>query len=446
MARILIWPDLYREQGHWLPCISLANSLQDTGNYTVEFMGIPDCESIVTDYGGTFHTVLGDIYPIGHTVENDLEPVDQRWKPAHLLPICRGALKELFSEGSPNRPDLLVSGYFNSLEALIIHHMYGIPVVVITTYLRHPQEVPAVHVKTKLVYMSKPLSQKIIELSTGSDTMTINEFISPLVNAVELIPCAREFDFYDDDWVHRENTYYVEPMITRKRLDGSTAPISDPLDGLSLPDYRKLIFATSGSQVDDYLYKAEAFFDNLIEMMSTEGMEEVLEEVEGQSEPTVVNPGYHLVLAVGEKLYAKYRAKYNFDHSTLSTLPDNVSIFSWVSQLDILKLADVVFMHGGLATIKESIWEQVPIVIVPHGKDQIDNALRIREIGVGIVSEVQEMTPTVLRQLLTDATANPWIKKKLLKMRNIFNGYETKNPKPSVEKIQEYLEYLETLP
>lgn len=34
-------------------------------------------------------------------------------------------------------------------------------------------------------------------------------------------------------------------------------------------------------------------------------------------------------------------------------------------------------------TIKESIWEQVPIVIVPHGKDQPDNATRIRRNGLG---------------------------------------------------------------
>lgn len=34
------------------------------------------------------------------------------------------------------------------------------------------------------------------------------------------------------------------------------------------------------------------------------------------------------------------------------------------------------------------------------------------------------MTPSLLRQLLTDATANPWVKKQLLKMQKIFNGYE----------------------
>lgn len=437
MAKILIWPDLYREQGHWLPCISLANSLLDTGNHTVEFMGIADCESIVTDYGGAFHTILEDIYPVGHTVENDLEPLDQRWKPAHVLPICRGALDHIFAEGSEHRPDFLVSGYFNALETLLIHHMYGIPFAVITTYLRHPQDEPAMHAKTRLIYMSAPVYQKIITLATGSPAMTLKEFIAPMTDATEIIPCPREFDFYDDGWVHRDKTYYVEPMVTRRRLDGDTTmETEDPLADLLLPDYRKLIFATSGSQVDDYLSKAEDFFDNLIKMMSTEGMKE---ELDGEGDDAaVVNPGYHLVLAVGDKLYAKYRAKYDLDSSS-STLPSNVSIFSWVSQLDILKLADAVFMHGGLATIKESIWEQVPIIIIPHGKDQVDNALRIREAGVGVVSEVQDITPTLLRKLLTQATADPWIKKKLAKMQRIFNEDETESPKQSVARIAESL-------
>ena len=66
-----------------------------------------------------------------------------------------------------------------------------------------------------------------------------------------------------------------------------------------------------------------------------------------------------------------------------------------------MKVADVAFMHGGLATIKESIWEQVPIVIVPLGKDQRDNALRIKRSGVGVAAEVADLSPHDLRKLLT---------------------------------------------
>lgn len=438
MANILIWPDIYREQGHWLPCINLARSLQTaqpTG-HSVKFMGIPDCESIVRPYAPTqfsnfFTTILSDIYPRGHSVENKLEPRDQRWKPAHVLPICRGALDSVFSgAGAPN---LLVSGYFTALETLLIHYKYNqLPFVIVTTFLRHPDDLPSVHAKTKLLYMPQAVAQKIINLVTNDSGMDIDEFVAPLDKRLEIsgqpprpeiIPCPREFDFFDEDWDHdqhpQSNAVYVEPMITRQTLDGSAAPL-DPVP--DVPAGTRLIYATSGSQVQDYEFQARSFFKNLIAMMQTQGMENSL-----------------LVLAVGEKIYSQFVVEYGIDlvnnDPTRSTLPPNVKLFPWVSQLEILKRADVVFMHGGLATIKESVWEEVPIVIVPHGKDQMDNAQRIRRNGLGIVSEVADLSPLQLRELLTKATTSTWIKQKLAKMKAIFQAREAASPKPSVQII-----------
>jgi UDP:flavonoid glycosyltransferase YjiC (YdhE family) len=77
MAKITIWPDIYKEQGHWLPCVTLAKTLGDVG-HTVRFMGIPDCNPVVSPYHALFDTVLSDIYPAGYTFENKLEPLDQR--------------------------------------------------------------------------------------------------------------------------------------------------------------------------------------------------------------------------------------------------------------------------------------------------------------------------------------------------------------------------------
>lgn len=413
MPRVMIWPDVYKEPGHWLPCINLAASLQTAG-YTVEFMGIPDCASIVAPYNATFHTILESIYPLGHSVENKLEPLDQRWKPHHVLPIARGALDGLFT--GEDAPDLLIGGYFTGLETLLIHRLYDIPFVIITTFLRHPDDTPALHAKTKLVYMSQALSQKIIDaVSPPESNFDIDAFVEPLEVQPEIIPCPREFDFYDEDWVHGETTHYVEPMIERRTLD-TDDPLPDPTSGI-VPPSARIIFGTAGSQVQDYEFKARLLFRNLIAMMQTQRMGD-----------------FHLVLAVGDRLLAQLRIEYGVDTGK-STLPSNVSLFSWVSQLDILKRAEVVFMHGGLATIKESIWEQVPIVVVPHGKDQMDNALRIRRSKIGIVSEVEDASPLLLRKLLTDATTNNWIHRGLSKLQAIFLAREIATPKPSVQII-----------
>ena len=165
--------------------------------------------------------------------------------------------------------------------------------------------------------------------------------------------------------------------------------------------------------VQDYEFRARQFFLNLIQMMQTQGMD-----------------AYYLVLAVGDKLDAQLRTELGVDKT--NTFPPNVAWYPWVSQLDIMAMpADVVFMHGGLATIKESIWEQVPIVIVPHGKDQMDNALRIRRTGVGVVSEITELAPLDLRRLLTEATSSTWVRRNLAKMQALF---ATADNKPAAQK------------
>lgn len=424
--KVMIWPDIYKEQGHWLPCINLANSLKGAG-HTVQFMGIPDCESIIAPYvsGANFptyfKTILASVYPYGHTLENKLEPRDQRWKPAHLLPLTGdplatppkpGALEALFT--GPNKPDLLIGGYFTGLESLILYWKYGVRLAIITTFLRHPADDPAIHAKTKLIYMPRAVSQTIIDRSVPANLrgMSIDQFVGPLEAAEEIIPCPQDFDFKDPDWVHGTRVHYVEPMIPRDSLDGSGTKPSDTsqvpaVDPPNTPKTR-LIYATSGSQVQDYEVQARQFFLSLIEMTKTQGMENT-----------------HLVLAVGDKLHAQLLIEFGQDVNAVSPPPignGKVHIFPWVSQLDIVKRADVVFIHGGLATIKESIAENVPIVIVPHGKDQYDNAMRIQRSGVGLVADTRDLSPESLRKLLTEAVSSLVLKRKLARMKDIFTG------------------------
>jgi len=268
----------------------------------------------------------------------------------------------------------------------------------------------------KLLHMSEPLARKLIDGVAATPGMDLETFVAPLDLQPELIPCVREFDFYDEDWVHKGAAKYVEPMIQRVPLNGGTLP-QNPSDLYHpIPSGKKIIFGTSGSQVSDYEDKARQFFRSLMAMMKTQGLE-----------------NHHLVLAVGDKLFAEFRIEFGIDiDATTNLLPANVTLSPWISQLEILNAAEVVFMHGGLATIKESIWEKVPIVIVPHGKDQMENALRIERAGIGFIPETQNPSPIELKRLLTKATTSPWMKTKLEDLQKIFVARENASPKPSV--------------
>ena len=410
--KIMIWPDLYREEGHWLPTLSLAEQLKP--DYTVEYMGIKDCEEIVTPYGYTFHTIFEDIYPLGYSYENNLEPKNLRWKPHHVLPLAEGALDDIFTGG--DKPDYLISGNLNALETLILHHLYEIEFSTITIYFRHPDFDPATLAKTKLVWMPKRKVQKILELCSPDDSEkkieTIDDFVAPIdgkldddIKRPEFIACPAEFDFEEDPPKHLQNVMYVEPMVSRPTPPSAPPRSSTVLEDINNANSDNIIFGAAGSQVEDYLVRARSLFDNLIQMMSTRGME-----------------NYLLVLAVGPKLYKEYEKEFS------KNPPKNILIYAWVSQLDVLPKAEVVFTHGGLGTIKECIWHQRPMVIVPHGKDQMDNALRIKKAGVGVTVDLSRISPEKLRSSMTDAISSNWIKKRLEKMKGIFTHYEEEAP------------------
>jgi UDP:flavonoid glycosyltransferase YjiC (YdhE family) len=273
--------------------------------------------------------------------------------------------------------------------------------------------------KTKLIHLEDAVARKLMDavLPEAQKGMSIEDFVAPLQDVKEIIPCPQDFDFTDPDWVHKSQVTYVEPMIERVSL--TTDPVNLP-DPVEVPAGKTVLYATSGSMVLDYESRARVFFRNLISMMQTQGMD-----------------AFYLVIAAGNKLNTQLRAEYGLVPGGKSILPANVEIRDWVSQLDIMGAAAVAFMHGGLATIKEAIWEQVPIVIVPHGKDQLENARRISRAGVGLVSEIRELSALDLRTLLTKATASTWIKQNLATLQGTFAEAESQpaNSKPSVAVI-----------
>jgi UDP:flavonoid glycosyltransferase YjiC (YdhE family) len=131
-------------------------------------------------------------------------------------------------------------------------------------------------------------------------------------------------------------------------------------------------------------------------------------------------------LSVGPKLYKDFK----------STYKENVSIYSWVSQAQALDMADICFTHGGLATVKEAIFYGVPIVIVPQGKDQMDNALRVKRNKVGVISQADKLSAESLKLAMTRVATSPWILDNVTKMQTVFENEETAVPRPSVELVE----------
>jgi UDP-N-acetylglucosamine:LPS N-acetylglucosamine transferase len=452
---ILFWPDVYKEQGHWLPTLKWAQDLHDSegDDYTVSYMGISDCKSVIDSYDNgsghfLFQTILSNMYPKGYTTKSASDP-NERWKTWHVWAILYSryfALNnpdgEIVDENIvfnlpenariPNddlvedaksiwkalqiaKPDLLVGGYFTSLECLLIHWIYNIPVVISTTYLRHPQDDPAIRARVNLLSFSKPELHKIVNMavngsvSTDAPDMTLQEFTQPLETCHELIPCPREYEY--DHYRHGDLVHYVDPCITKELTHDTDSLDSEGnvINWNSILENENIIFVTAGSQVLDYEDKAKNLFHSMCKAMQSPQLQDCF-----------------LIIAAGSKLVNSPEWK-NYDKS-------KIIIASWVPQRELLAKENVkcAIIHGGLATIKECVYFDRNFVINPLGKDQIDNALRLRHLGIDNIISMANVNPNSLLDAINRVTSDYRMKSKLKKLSDIFVAAENEKKGLSV--------------
>ena len=406
---ILFFPDVYQEHGHWRPVITLAQRLKAQISVNVAFMGIADCRTIVESYDLEFHEIFKKEYPMGYAKTQQRYPLNEYSRLAHMWDITGGGLDVLMEDF---KPDIIVSGYFTSIETLLMYYKYnkkyGTKFMFTTTFLRHPSVSPELQAIQTLTSMSEPITQKIIA-SVCENPVDINkpihDFVKPLKDTIELILCPREFEYesyrFDSD-IDKEKgrVKFIEPCVTPCILD-NTWKKDIPLEKVG---NGKIIYATAGSQVQDYRDRAHCWFVEMVRMMGLHGMQD-----------------YHLVMSVGHDLVKESWAQKD-------ALPENVSVFPWVPQLDVLEKSAAAYVHGGLATIKECICKNVPIIVVPLGKDQMDNALRVSRSGIGQIADAETTPYKDLQHNFLLATTNNWMIKKLKKMHDLFVDMENKRP------------------
>jgi len=64
--------------------------------------------------------------------------------------------------------------------------------------------------------------------------------------------------------------------------------------------------------------------------------------------------------------------------------PANVSVVERAPHSEILRHASAVVTHGGHGTVIKALAAGVPVVAIPLGRDQLDNAARVAHHGAGL--------------------------------------------------------------
>jgi MGT family glycosyltransferase len=73
------------------------------------------------------------------------------------------------------------------------------------------------------------------------------------------------------------------------------------------------------------------------------------------------------------------------NREAFGTLPDNVRMYPFVDQLDVLSKADAFITHCGMNSVSESLYMAAPMVLYPQTNEQKAVARRVTEIGAGVV-------------------------------------------------------------
>lgn len=120
---------------------------------------------------------------------------------------------------------------------------------------------------------------------------------------------------------------------------------------------------------------------------------------------------------------------------SLGKIPDNIYAYSFVPQVEVLQHADVFITHCGMNSVNEAMAAGVLMVAMPFINDQIANAERVVQMGIGkrvrsFPSRGRELCHTTM-EILRDKEMQKKSKEvqKMVKKENAFEAV--------IERIQE---------
>ncbi len=393
MANIVFLLDF--EEGHVFPTLGLASALKVHG-HQVSYWGIPDTEHLVRGNGFEFYPVMADIYPLGYVKKNITDTKEKgddaitKGMNVHILPMIQ---HDIFGQIiRQNRPDLIISSTFISLEALILYIKTRIPQVIFAPFFMN--YTPLDQAMNRFMYLGSE-SLDVIQYAAlqGFKINDFKDLTLPLKQFPVIIPCPLEFDILNA--TRPSNFNYIEPSIR-------TPVLSDQFDWSSIPTGKKIIFASLGSQNQVYeLEKVRSFYSKMVEIMRT-----------------MLAESWHLVLSLGNSIKPQ----------ELVPIPSSITALPWVPQVEILRHASVMITHGGLGTIKESIFYGVPMIVFPFDRDQPANAERVKCHNLGVPMDIESSSVEDILHTIDKVMNDSSIRSSIQHMQEVFHRYESSHP------------------
>lgn len=167
------------------------------------------------------------------------------------------------------------------------------------------------------------------------------------------------YDSLEFDYKRNPNHYYLGPMVFENRKDSfeneNEEQRFNEILNIKIKQRKKLIYCLVST-----LFKGDlSFLEKVIN--ATKDVEDWI-----------------VIITLGGK----------FDTSYFEDCPDNIHLFKFIPQLDVLKVADCCINHAGIHSIHECIHYEVPMVVYSGKKaDQNGCAARLDYFELAVIGD-----------------------------------------------------------
>ncbi|XP_045540201.1 UDP-glycosyltransferase UGT5-like [Papilio machaon] len=142
------------------------------------------------------------------------------------------------------------------------------------------------------------------------------------------------------------------------------------------------------------------------------------------------------------KVFAElpYNVIWKWDDESLKPRSDNVRIFRWLPQSDLLRHPNIKLFitQGGLQSTDEAITAGVPLVGIPMLGDQWYNVEKYVYHKIGVRLDFEELTEEKLKNALLDVAGNESYRNNIVRLRNLMQD----QPQKPLERTIWWLEYI----
>ena len=106
----------------------------------------------------------------------------------------------------------------------------------------------------------------------------------------------------------------------------------------------------------------------------------------------------------------------------LQNIPQNFLVRNYVPQLEILKHTQLFITHAGMNSVQESIYFEVPMIVIPQTFEQSMNAVRAETLGVAKYLKMNNLDSESLKKASVEILNKP--PKMQIELKKISTSYK----------------------